>query len=1358
MGPTFERLPPNVAAGLRAYARAKQVRRLLRVAAATALVYVVAVLVAAHLDRFLFLDGPTRVRLFWTVHAAAGAACAGLLAVLALRRVTARRVAYEVEGKLEGRGGERIVTLENVLARGGDAGNDVAQRLVGQLADLAGQSLEGVKPARLVEDRTLRWLAGALGAALLLCGLLAGWRSYEFPLMLGRFFLPHGDLPRASFLELSVKPDGLVVGRGGGAVIQAEVSGAVPAPIRWLLERLGSSPNRCVVSIASGEQPRFAFADGSRQKMNRVHRTRFLLARGELKESFSFRVRCGDAESRPRVVRVVAQPRILDVRLALTPPEPPEYTGLRARIIEDATRPLRALPGTRVRLSFRTDQPVAERKLLFEGAREPVEPQWDPATRTGTHVFEHTEKATIEIAVTNKHGFANVERVKVVIGMLEDMPPAVRLAWPASDIEAVPGELVPIEAECRDDLGLAEAAARYVLNPEAAAEAAPSELPVDIEKPGARALTVATALDLAKTGAVPGDTVAVRVRARDSAGNDGESREVFIRVVPFTRGENERRRLAALRGIQAGLLAIAAGAEEAPALSALLEALEREHHFTDAPRHKEDVRKLAGVLRAWAAPLGAKSRAANGDSLAERLKRLAAEVLPGLTAYRRLENLTWRLFGMRSEAARIADALARLAGESEPAAATRSAALRRARLYLDTLQDIGDELVELCRTVPQLDEAKLKERIGDLNTAGYYMRRGSAARRRAACGEVAEQIEGVLAEVRPALAGLLPAETAARAKLDTAYAGCLAAIMQRRDGRVDPATLDANVRDWLAADGRMMARNPFLPLWPRLANFALAAGADPAAFESESALAEAVARQRVAADGLAFAWEAEAARDAPGTSDEEVRLELELLEREQAQRRRDVPTEADVLADERLLADAAMARLPFPGLGPALDRLIRRLNGTATQLDAQTTRLQDQASAAEAAAAILAAVRRDADQVHDLASRIELRLALRAFEGASGPRAELALLAMRDAVGRFTARAAPLAAALRTSSAGQPSAGELTRLHADAVGLRTLHAGMLASLEKLRGVLQETGAPEPETARYAVLGEFARTRRYVETLATMLRGDEPRAAARRFVAEFPWAGVQRVLAHAPLLASARQALAEAADALKGAAVRTDVLAQQVAAARSRLEALAASVSAAGEGEFQARVDAVLARVLRRLRGLGFGEARPEAADVQRQRFALDALLGDLRRLAGEFEAAAAEEEGFICQFRGGPPGIWTEAHRHDAEHARRRLLGQARLARQRLVQGVLEGLADSPRRERLEEGFGWALLLHRLVRSELCGVGGVRAPREAGRERSNPHLRFLLSELEKARKVRTLKHYKAATKEYLDAVADFLRY
>ena len=160
--------------------------------------------------------------------------------------------------------------------------------------------------------------------------------------------------------------------------------------------------------------------------------------------------------------------------------------------------------------------------------------------------FTFTDETDIEFRIWNDRGFANVDPVNVFLRVLEDQKPVVWLDYPATDTTSIPGELIPAQFRVEDDLGIEEVFIQYILNPEQADDSVPRELPVPLDEKGARNLSLSAALDLDKTGAVPGDTLRVVVRSRDAAGNDGESRPVTVSIVSFARGENERRRLEVL--------------------------------------------------------------------------------------------------------------------------------------------------------------------------------------------------------------------------------------------------------------------------------------------------------------------------------------------------------------------------------------------------------------------------------------------------------------------------------------------------------------------------------------------------------------------------------------------------------------------------------------------------------------------------------------------------------------------------------------------------------------------------------------------------------------------------------------------
>lgn len=1430
----LDHLPPAVASQLRSYYRRRRLFQLLRLLASVAIGYVVLVLLGAHLDRFLFLDLGTRVRIFWLVHGLVGAAGLAALVAFLLRRPTVRELAYELEAKLPPDAQEMYVTLHDVLSRGAAQASPVARQLVGQLSRSTAAYSKGFRAAKLVRDKQLRIVSCVLLLLLLFCGGLAVPTSYEFPLMLERFYFPGRNLPKPSFIKIKVSPARIVVGKGGEALIQAEVSGQIPDVLKWLVEALGGSQKRCTISRVRGRTGHLSFGRGERSEMSRIHRNLFLFSKGDLQESFSFRIRSGDAETEVRVVEVIAQPRVVDLSLLVTPPA---YAGLKPEKVTDVRRPLRFLPGSLIKLSFRTDQPCPTRKLAFEGAKDPVEPDWDETAQVATHEFVLKQKTAFEITVVNKYGFQNVEPVKVSIGLRDDLPPTVRLEFPTSDLEKVPGELVPVQAQLKDDLGITEAAIRFVLNPDPDQETVPKEIAIPLPTARPKAASLSTALDLGKTGAIPGDTISLSIRARDTAGSDGLSREILVRVVPFTRGENERLRILALRFVSEALHEVSEATRpeaaqdgmaipkeawekiaalarklqlplaEEPTIQSLLDLLDREHHLTDSARHKEDVRLLSSAIRFACCPFAREER--KPEELArfrkKELELIGRSIVPQLVKYRQLKNLIWRLFGMRYEAVNIREELGKLGAGGTADQGRTESMKRRIDLYLKTLQDIGDELIELSRTTPALDAEQIKQIVGEQNAAAYYMGHGALKRRRASCDEAIKQLSATLAAAKRGLLPLHDEEVKARIALAGMYQAHIENLL------APPATaqygLDAAA--WLAAEGRLLEREPFARYRDRLVNLVLSgclaeAGSGPglartdlekqwkkaAAILAPDQRPAAAAVESDALDSLSQEWELASALRARGVSHTERLLEVALLQVEAARRRgdsaqlvrlTDLVQKLDLgaeLADASVVENEAMSRhTPTGDLAAALrelsdeaarhsdsrspaaemERLLGRLRETGHKLDESVKALKSGAGESGHMADLVPRLEGDAQAMRQLLAGLSIRLGLLSFDGEEARQAESLLLKLREAFSRYDARSRAFLTGLRTAGPAAKSTAELTKLEADVDHLRTLHQSLIQTIEKTVKA-QPAGQTREEETKRPIIEQLAQTQRYVDAMRSLLASRDRAATAREYLKEFKEASTFYLSSNAHLLGAARQALADAEAALKGNPVQAAVFTDKVNQSCRFLEQMKRVAQTAGQGELSDRVGTSVTRLLEKAEALPFAHMNPDAVEVNRRLFAIGEMSKSLSALENDCREAAEPTQDEPIEFRGGPEGIWGKEYRYQAEQSRLRLIGQARFARLAVMEAVFEALNEKPERQRLERGLAWSVFLYRLVRSELAGISGARPP-ATGEERTvDPHLKFLREELEKARKVKNLKNYEAATKEYLDSMADFLRY
>ena len=220
----LKHLPMPVVRTILAFYHRKRVYELLRALLAPLLCYAVLALIATHVDRFLFLDTPARLWISGVTHGVTLLAGAISLGAFAWRRFTVSGLAYEMERRLPASTAERLVTLNDVLARaadGGSAADTVAHAaLVEQLTRETVALCEHTPhAARLARDRRLKRRTVALML------LTAAWvglfalPAYQFPLMLQRLTCPTRNLPKPSFMRLTVTPEAAVVGRGGEVVL-----------------------------------------------------------------------------------------------------------------------------------------------------------------------------------------------------------------------------------------------------------------------------------------------------------------------------------------------------------------------------------------------------------------------------------------------------------------------------------------------------------------------------------------------------------------------------------------------------------------------------------------------------------------------------------------------------------------------------------------------------------------------------------------------------------------------------------------------------------------------------------------------------------------------------------------------------------------------------------------------------------------------------------------------------------------------------------------------------------------------------------------------------------------------------------
>ncbi len=179
----------------------------------------------------------------------------------------------------------------------------------------------------------------------------------------------------------------------------------------------------------------------------------------EVKADATYLVEYDESQSETFQVKVFDFPalRRADAQLNF-----PEYTGLPAKKIED-TRRLSAVEGTVVDYSFQLNKPVATAQLVAKDKSVlPLVP--DPGRSNVYHAkLTLAQSQRYELHLMDDAGRTNKTPSDILIDVLPNRPPELKLASPRRDIRVSPLEEVTFQAQASDDFGLQSYGLAYTL-------------------------------------------------------------------------------------------------------------------------------------------------------------------------------------------------------------------------------------------------------------------------------------------------------------------------------------------------------------------------------------------------------------------------------------------------------------------------------------------------------------------------------------------------------------------------------------------------------------------------------------------------------------------------------------------------------------------------------------------------------------------------------------------------------------------------------------------------------------------------------------------------------------------------------
>lgn len=286
---------------------------------------------------------------------------------------------------------------------------------------------------------------------------------------------------------------------------------------------------------------------------------------------FEYWLATRDDRSVTRRVRLVRRPALEQATASVTPPAYAADAGAEGGILTGrvpvgsaALGPVLAGSRVEVELRFNKPLPVGERPEwlapLDEASPEPALHEPDGAVLRIAAAPDRS--ASITVGVTDEHGLSPSDPVVISLEVIPDAAPEAVIAEPAHDEAVLATAVVTIEAEGRDDLGVAWAhLVREVARAPEDSSGAPPEpgSPETLARaePGApfgRRLALGHTLDLAPLGLTAGDEVRLWAVAQDSLGAwNPAAREPSLSPVRTLRVIAQAELVEQMRGELAGL-------------------------------------------------------------------------------------------------------------------------------------------------------------------------------------------------------------------------------------------------------------------------------------------------------------------------------------------------------------------------------------------------------------------------------------------------------------------------------------------------------------------------------------------------------------------------------------------------------------------------------------------------------------------------------------------------------------------------------------------------------------------------------------------------------------------------------------
>jgi len=346
-------------------------------------------------------------------------------------------------------------------------GSEAMMRKIAQQADQLSSLVtpELVIPkAPVIRARKLFWVA----AGVVLIAFLLDFSRVK--ILCERFWAPGADI---TLTKVHAKPGDILIGKGEAVTLEIATSGRRSDTANLLLRSTNG-----ISEIVSLKRTGATSA--------------FVYTKNAVANAFEYKARSGDGQTAWHRVTLADRPNLTQTRMRIIPPA---YSHLPVMEKQDLPPHVRALAGSKLELTFQSDQPLASMTLRFSD--NTIQALSESSHQLYSFNTLLTNSFTFTPVLKNLQRLENLVKTSCEMLVYPDEPPAVKILSPNEEITTRPDDIVKIDFEARDDFGIASA--KLVVTIKTDTNSTSLEIPIPLkEESGTKRLRKQVELNLAQ--------------------------------------------------------------------------------------------------------------------------------------------------------------------------------------------------------------------------------------------------------------------------------------------------------------------------------------------------------------------------------------------------------------------------------------------------------------------------------------------------------------------------------------------------------------------------------------------------------------------------------------------------------------------------------------------------------------------------------------------------------------------------------------------------------------------------------------------------------------------------------------------